>query len=89
MQGHGIAIGGVSTDSGKFKWEETDKFPNLTEPYAGYDNLIFQQRVWITRFNNENAMLKPHERFWSCLSPMNAFHILQGIETLPARMDRY
>ena len=88
IAGHGIAIGGVVIDSGKFKWEETDKFPNLTEPYAGYDNLIFQQEfglhALIMRMRAEGM-----KDFGACLSPMNAFHILQGIETLPVRMDRH
>ena len=86
--GHGIAIGGIVVDSGKFKWKESNKFPTLTEPYAGYDNIIyaeeFGQQALIMRMRSEGM-----KDFGACISPMNAFHILQGLETLPVRMDRH
>jgi len=86
--GHGIAIGGVIVDSGKFQWKKSNKFPNLTEPYAAYDNIIyaeeFGQQALIMRMRSEGM-----KDFGSCISPMNAFHILQGLETLPVRMDRH
>ena len=88
MGGHGIAIGGIVIDSGKFKWKESNKFPTLTEPYAGYDNIIyaeeFGQQALIMRMRSEGM-----KDFGACISPMNAFHILQGLETLPVRMDRH
>ena len=88
IAGHGIAIGGVVVDSGKFNWNNTNKFPNLTEPYAGYDNIVFEQEFGV------NALImrmraEGMKDFGACLSPMNAFHILQGLETLPVRMDRH
>ena len=88
IAGHGIAIGGIVIDSGKFIWNKSDKFPNLTEPYAGYDNIIYEQEfgvnALIMRMRSEGM-----KDFGACLSPMNAFHILQGLETLPVRMDRH
>jgi O-acetylhomoserine (thiol)-lyase len=88
IAGHGIAIGGIVVDSGKFQWKKTNKFPNLTEPYAGYDNIVFEQEfgihALIMRMRAEGM-----KDFGACLSPMNAFHILQGLETLPVRMDRH
>jgi len=86
--GHGIAIGGVIIDSGKFQWKKSTKFPNLTEPYAAYDNIVyaeeFGQQALIMRMRSEGM-----KDFGACISPMNAFHILQGLETLPVRMDRH
>jgi len=86
--GHGIAIGGIIVDSGKFQWKKSDKFPNLTKPYEGYDNLNyaeeFGQQALIMRMRSEGM-----KDFGACLSPMNAFYILQGLETLPVRMDRH
>jgi O-acetylhomoserine (thiol)-lyase len=88
IAGHGIAIGGVVIDSGNFKWNESTKFPSLTEPYAGYDNLVFQQEfgmhALLMRMRAEGM-----KDFGACLSPMNAFHIIQGLETLPVRMERH
>jgi len=88
IAGHGIAIGGVVVDSGKFIWKNSDKFPNLTEPYAGYNNIVYEQEfgvnALIMRMRSEGM-----KDFGACLSPMNAFHILQGLETLPVRMDRH
>jgi len=88
IAGHGIAIGGVVVDSGKFIWKNSDKFLNLTEPYAGYNNIVYEQEfgvnALIMRMRSEGM-----KDFGACLSPMNAFHILQGLETLPVRMDRH
>ncbi|MBT6139855.1 MAG: O-acetylhomoserine aminocarboxypropyltransferase [Rhodospirillaceae bacterium] len=88
LGGHGVAIGGVLVDGGKFDWEASGKFPTLTEPYAGYHGLDFAEeygpQAFIMRARAEGL-----RDFGACLSPANAFHILQGIETLPMRMDRH
>ena len=88
LGGHGIAIGGIIVDNGKFDWQASGKFPNLTEPYAGYHNLNFADefgtQALLNRMRAEGMM-----NFGACLSPVNAFHILQGIETLPLRMQRH
>ncbi len=88
LGGHGVAIGGVLVDSGKFDWEKSGKFPTLTEPYAGYHGIDFAEeygpQAFVMRARAEGV-----RDFGACLSPANAFHIIQGIETLPLRMDRH
>ena len=86
--GHGIAIGGVLIDGGTFDWEKSGKFPTLTEPYAGYHGLDFAEEfgphAFIMRARAEGL-----RDFGACLSPQNAFYLLQGLETLPVRMARH
>ena len=86
--GHGIAIGGVIVDGGRFDWEASGKFPTLTEPYAGYHGIDYAEefgpQAFIMRARTEGL-----RDFGACLSPTNAFHILQGVETLPVRMARH
>ena len=88
LGGHGIAIGGAIVDSGRFDWQKSGKFPNLTEPYAGYHDLNFADefgtQALLMRARSEGMM-----NFGACMSPANAFHILQGIETLPLRMQKH
>ncbi|MFP6731438.1 MAG: O-acetylhomoserine aminocarboxypropyltransferase [Alphaproteobacteria bacterium] len=88
MGGHGIAIGGAIVDGGRFDWEASGKFPTLTEPYAGYHGIDYVEefgpQAFIMRARTEGL-----RDFGACLSPTNAFHILQGIETLPVRMARH
>jgi O-acetylhomoserine (thiol)-lyase len=89
LGGHGIAIGGVLVDSGRFDWEASaGKFPTLTEPYAGYHGIDFAEefgpQAFITR-----ARVEGLRDFGACMSPTNAFQLLQGIETLPLRMERH
>ena len=86
--GHGIAIGGIIIDSGKFNWKNSKKFPNLTEPYDGYNGLIFEQEFGVHALTMR-MRAEGMKDFGACLSPMNAFHILQGLETLPIRMDKH
>ena len=86
--GHGIAIGGVLIDGGRFDWHASGKFPQLTEPYAGYHGIVFDEQfgkaAFIMRARTEGL-----RDFGACLSPTNAFHLLQGVETLGVRMDRH
>ena len=88
LGGHGIAIGGVLVDGGVFDWEASGKFSVLTEPYAGFHNMDFVEEygpaAFIMRARKEGA-----RDFGACMSPTTAFHILQGVETLPLRMDRH
>jgi len=88
LGGHGVAIGGVIVDSGRFDWERSGKFPTLTEPYAGYHGLDFAEEfgplAFIMRARTEGL-----RDFGACMSPQNAFYLLQGVETLPLRMDRH
>ena len=86
--GHGIAIGGVVIDGGRFDWRKSGKFPTMTEPYAGYDNLVFAEEFGPIAFAMR-ARAEGLRDFGACLSPTHAFHLLQGVETLPLRMDRH
>lgn len=88
MGGHGTAIGGIIVDSGRFDWEESGKFPTLTEPYAGYHDLDFAEEFGTQAFIMR-ARAEGMKDFGACLSPANAFYILQGIETLPLRMQKH
>ena len=88
MGGHGIAIGGVIVDSGKFDWEASGKFPTLTEPYAGYHGLDFADEFGTQAFVMR-ARAEGMKDFGACISPANAFYIMLGIETLPLRMQKH
>jgi O-acetylhomoserine (thiol)-lyase len=88
MGGHGLAIGGVLVDGGRFDWQQNDKFATMTEPYAGYHGISFTEEFGPAAFIMR-ARLEGLRDFGACMSPGNAFHILQGIETLPLRMARH
>lgn len=86
--GHGTVVGGVLADSGKFDWDGSGKFPTLTEPYDGFHGMNFTEESTVAAFLLR-ARREGLRDFGACLSPMNAFQILQGIETLPLRMARH
>src|SRR5258708_17472021 len=88
LGGHGVAIGGVIVDSGRFDWEGSGKFPTLSEPYAGYHGLDFAEEYGPEAFLMR-ARAEGLRDFGACMSPTTAFHILQGVETLPLRMARH
>lgn len=88
LGGHGVAIGGLLVDGGRFDWEASGRFPTLTEPYAGFHGMDFVEEhgpaAFIARARREGL-----RDFGACMSPTTAFHILQGLETLPLRMARH
>ena len=88
MGGHGVAVGGVLVDGGRFDWEASGRFPELTEPYAGFHGMNFVEEfgptAYIMRARKEGL-----RDFGATLSPGNAFHLLQGLETLSMRMERH
>ena len=88
LGGHGVAIGGVVVDSGRFDWDRSGKFPSLTEPYEGFHGMVFTEEsttgAFLLRARREGL-----RDFGACMSPMNAFQILQGIETLGLRMQKH
>ena len=86
--GHGIAIGGVIIDGGAFDWAAAGKFPTITEPYAGYHGIVFGEEFGPSAFIMR-ARAEGLRDFGACLSPANAFHLLQGVETLAVRMQRH
>ena len=85
--GHGTSIGGVLVESGKFDWDN-GKFPGMTEPSKGYHGVRFYETFGDFGFTMR-ARCEIMRTFGSCLSPFNALQFLQGIETLPVRMDRH
>ena len=91
LSGHGTVIGGLLVDSGRFDWNADrvrDLFPTLTLPYAGFHDMVFAEEsstaAFLLRARREGV-----RDFGACMAPMTAFHILQGIETLPVRMARH
>ena len=88
LGGHGVAIGGIVVDSGKFDWEKSGKFPTLTEPYAGFHGMVFSEESTTAAFLLR-ARREGLRDFGAAMSPMNAFQILQGVETLALRMEKH
>ncbi len=87
--GHGLAVGGMLVDGGTFDWEaHAERFPTLTEPYAGYHGLDFVEEYGVAALG-ARARAEGLRDFGAALSPQNAFYILQGLETLPVRMARH
>ncbi|MCB1747980.1 MAG: O-acetylhomoserine aminocarboxypropyltransferase/cysteine synthase [Gammaproteobacteria bacterium] len=87
LGGHGTTIGGVIVESGKFPWDN-GKFPGMTEPSAGYHGVRFYETFGDFGYSMR-ARLEQLRVLGSALSPFNSFLLLQGIETLPVRMDRH
>jgi O-acetylhomoserine (thiol)-lyase len=88
LGGHGIAIGGIIIDGGRFDWGASKAFPTMTEPYAGYHGISFAEEFGPAAFIMR-ARAEGLRDFGACMSPANAFYLLQGIETLPVRMARH
>ena len=88
MGGHGIALGGAIVDGGNFDWGQNDRFPTLTTPHFGFQGVNLYEEygpaAFITRVRTEGMY-----NVGPCLSPTNAFHLIQGIETLGLRMERH
>lgn len=87
LGGHGTSIGGVIVESGKFPWDN-GKFPGMTEPSAGYHGVRFYETFGDFGYTMR-ARMEQLRIMGSSLSPFNSFLLLQGIETLPVRMDRH
>jgi O-acetylhomoserine (thiol)-lyase len=85
--GHGTSIGGVVVESGRFDWGN-GKFPVMTEPVAGYGGLRFWDNFGEYGFCTKLRVEQLRD-FGTCLSPFNAFLLLQGLETLALRMDAH
>jgi O-acetylhomoserine (thiol)-lyase len=88
LGGHGVAIGGLLVDSGRFDWDRSGKFPTLTEPYAGFHGMDFSEESTVAAFLLR-ARREGLRDFGACMSPLTAFQLLQGVETLPLRMERH
>ncbi|MDL2335966.1 MAG: O-acetylhomoserine aminocarboxypropyltransferase, partial [Chloroflexota bacterium] len=90
--GHGTAVGGLLVDGGTFDWQaahdRTGNFPELCEPYDGFHGMVFSEESTVAPFALR-ARREGLRDFGAVMSPHNAFAILQGIETLPLRMERH
>ncbi|MBC3928310.1 O-acetylhomoserine aminocarboxypropyltransferase [Undibacterium sp. CY21W] len=90
--GHGTAIGGLLVDGGTFDWQKaydrTGRFAELCEPYDGFHGMVFAEESTVGAFSLR-ARREGLRDFGACMSPHNAFAILQGVETLGLRMDRH
>ena len=86
--GHGTSIGGVLVDSGTFDWAGSGKFPMLTEPDPSYHGMVYTEAVGEQAYivKARTNMLRDGG---GCISPFNAFLVLQGCETLSLRMERH
>ncbi len=89
MGGHGTTLGGVIVDGGAFPWaEHAGRFPRLCEPDPSYHGVQYTEHFGAAAFAGRCRAV-PLRNMGGALSPFNAFQILQGIETLPVRMDRH
>ena len=88
LSGHGTVIGGVLVDGGRFDWDASGRFPELTTPYDGFHGMVFSEESTVGAFLLR-ARREGLRDFGACMSPHTAWLILQGIETLPLRMARH
>ena len=82
---HGLPL---LVDGGTFDWDKSGKFPTLTEPYEGFHGMDFSEESTVAAFLLR-ARREGLRDFGACMSPMTAFQLLQGVETLPLRMERH
>ncbi|MBT5330570.1 MAG: aminotransferase class I/II-fold pyridoxal phosphate-dependent enzyme [Porticoccaceae bacterium] len=87
--GHGTSIGGIIIDSGKFDWAANkERFPMLNEPDPSYHGVVYTEALGPAAYIGRCRVV-PLRNTGAALSPMNAFQILQGLETLGLRMERH
>ena len=87
INGNGTALGGAIIDAGTFDWTN-GKFPEFTEPSAGYHGLVYSEALGAAAFTFK-LILEGLRDFGGALSPTNAFQIIQGLETLPVRIKQH
>jgi len=89
MGGHGTTIGGALVDSGRFPWaEHRERFRRLNEPDVSYHGVVYTEALGPAAYIGR-ARVVPLRNMGAAISPFNSFLVLQGIETLPVRMDRH
>ena len=86
--GHGNTMGGVAIESGKFDWRQNDKFPSLGEPDPAYHGLTFAETFGDFGFTMKMRAVALRD-YGPCMAPQAAWNLLQGVETLPLRMERH
>ena len=88
LGGHGTTLGGIIVESGKFDWEKSGKFPHLVEPNASYHGVSFYKALGAAAFVTYIRAILLRDT-GAAISPLNAFLILQGVETLSLRVERH
>lgn len=88
ISGHGSVIGGVVVDAGTFDWAGSGRFPIFTEPYAPYSGIVFADHYGPAAFG-ARARVEGLRDFGACMSAEVAYRLLEGLETLAARMERH
>ncbi len=86
--GHGTSLGGVIIESGKFDWSASGKYPNIAAPNPSYHGVSFYDAVGPAAFVTFIRAILLRDT-GACISPFNAFLLLQGVETLSLRLDRH
>ena len=86
--GHGTTLGGIIVESGKFNWKASGKYPNIAEPNPSYHGVSFYDAVGPAAFVTFIRAILLRDT-GACISPFNAFLLLQGVETLSLRLDRH
>ena len=86
--GHGTSVGGVIIDSGKFAWKDHPRCPAFNQPDPSYHGVVYAEAFGEAAFIGR-ARVVPLRNMGAAISPFNSFLILQGLETLPLRMERH
>ena len=86
--GHGTTLGGIIVDGGKFDWEKSGKLPNIADPNPSYHGVSFYDAVGPAAFVTYIRAILLRDT-GACISPFNAFLLLQGVETLSLRLERH
>ena len=88
LGGHGTTLGGIIVESGKFNWKESGKYPNIADANPSYHGVSFYDAVGPAAFVTYIRAILLRDT-GACISPFNAFLLLQGVETLSLRLDRH
>ena len=88
LGGHGTTLGGIIVESGKFDWKASGKYPNIAAPNPSYHGVSFYDAVGPAAFVTYIRAILLRDT-GACISPFNAFLLLQGVETLSLRLDRH
>lgn len=86
--GHGTSVGGVIVDGGKFNWKDNPRFASFNQPDPSYHGVVYSEAFAEAAFIGR-ARVVPLRNMGAAISPFNAFLILQGLETLPLRMQQH
>lgn len=86
--GHGTSLGGIIVDSGTFDWAASGRYPDFTTPAESYHGLVFAEALGKVAFAGK-VRLELLRDLGACISPFNAWLILQGLETLTLRVERH